>query len=77
MSPATASMVLVEFQARSSDEDGRLNEKEQTILKNIADALPVPVIAEKLGLSVAAVHSIIKNVYEKLWKVGSSASGCI
>jgi len=66
MGPATASMVIREFQERSGGEGVRLSETEQTIVGNIAAAVPLPEIAGKAGISTEAVHAIIKNVYEKL-----------
>jgi DNA-binding NarL/FixJ family response regulator len=66
MSPATASMVLREFQERSGGEGVQLSGIEQTIIGNIAEAVSLPEVAKKSGISTEVVHAIIKNIYEKL-----------
>jgi two-component system nitrate/nitrite response regulator NarL len=58
--------LLAEIRGRREAERPRLSEREQAVLKLLADGLSAPRIAETLHLSPATVRTYLQNLYEKL-----------
>jgi DNA-binding NarL/FixJ family response regulator len=66
MSPSIALKVMRYFSKQTNPVSYRLTEKEQTILKELAQGLSYKMIADKLGVSYFTVNNHIKRIYEKL-----------
>lgn len=69
MSPVIARKVINSFfykQPPSEDDENTLNEKEQQVLKYLAEGLNYAAIGSKMHLSVNGVGYYIRNIYRKL-----------
>ncbi len=66
MSPSIALKVMRYFNKHQPNTSYQLSDKEQIILKELAQGLSYKMIADKLGISYFTVNNHIKRIYEKL-----------
>jgi len=66
MSPSIALKVMRYFNRQQPNTHYQLSDKEQSILKELAQGLSYKMIADKLGVSYFTVNNHIKRIYEKL-----------
>lgn len=66
MSPSIALKVMRHFNKHQPNTSYQLSDKEQSILKELAQGLSYKMIADKLGVSYFTVNNHIKRIYEKL-----------
>jgi len=66
MTPSIALKVMRHFSKQQPNTHYQLSDKEQCILKELAQGLSYKMIADKLGVSYFTVNNHIKRIYEKL-----------
>lgn len=64
MNPAIAKKVMEYFLPKTSEKI--LTQKEQEVLKYLAEGLSYKMVADKLGVSYTTINSHTKHIYEKL-----------
>lgn len=66
MNPMIATKVLEYFKPKEKKIENPLSEREEQVLKLLAEGISYKMIADQLGLSFHTVNTHIKKIYEKL-----------
>ena len=66
MNPMIATKVLEYFKPKEKKVENPLSEREEQVLKLLAEGISYKMIADQLGLSFHTVNTHIKKIYEKL-----------